>query len=192
MGDRDFRDQRANEPAGVIKMDRFQAPPSLVFLRPRLRVVVQEFSPHTHSHRQTHLHWSPRIQLQSIESLIAERQRIIQQIESRAHIRELRRTERLVIRTSSRFLRIERSQFSRSSPGVAHTDANRWSPSKAQMVLRSTPEVRTESQHTPAQTKTALPAMAVTQPLDVARLTEQVIHTLDRRFQAWRERTGRT
>ncbi len=158
---------------------------NFVFLRPRLRV-LQPIQDLRTSHQ-----WSPRIEFRLLERVIEKRESMVQRVAERRIETRIREREQMVVRLTTGRGRTEDPRVV-AAPTPAAALKNMAVPVAAmvsrppEMKLNRTPEIKEPA----AKERSAhgSPRTPAPPPLDVNRLTDQVMRQIDRKLEAHRER----
>lgn len=184
MGDPDIGHQQQDE------RQRMRIVP-FVFLRPRLRVA------HTVQNLWTAHHWTPRIDLRFLERVLEKREAMVKLGPERNFETRIREREQMVVRLTTDRKRTEDARLTvtpASTPAFKNlaVPAANMAARPADMKLNRAPEVRDSREREKAECSPSpgqrAPAAA---PLDVNKLTDQVMRQIDHKLQAHRERMWR-
>lgn len=189
MGDTNLGHQQPNEWRGITERQSMSRAP-FVFLRPCLR-----FMQPAQTLRTAH-HWSPRIELRLLERVIENRESLVHRIQEKRVETHIREREKMVLRLTTERSRTEDARMAAVSSSPAVKDLTlpvAAAPARLpELRLSRTPEAREprESRHDerlqPAGTRAA-----VSPPLDINSLTDQVMRQMSRKLEAHRERMWR-
>lgn len=185
MGDGDFSHQQPDE-RGSMTPSRF------VFLRPRTWILVR------HTEPQTHLHWSPRIHLQVLKTVLERQRELMERLIERPAKAQIRRQEEMTLRMVRQGTRVENPGVQAGAGGgglLAGQAGIPAIPDVPRMLVRQGPRnieaTAAAPPNVPVGAATASLFTPRTPGIDVNRIAEQVIDTIDHRLRAHRERIGK-
>src|SRR5271157_4372545 len=186
MGDGDFRDQQQDERSAMNRI-RNPEPAPMILLRLRPAALARPIYMHTH------LHLAPKLHLTAVHSFAHLEMLRVERVRETAGGERMAWREELVRRIFEVGARRDGGTQPAAGPGALPGSLQFSQKPMPAVLLR--PAARAAQVEIPAAPLSAahnqpVPPAVQALPLDLQKLSDQIVQNIDRRLQAHRERLG--